>query len=65
MIVLTVFLLILNQIELHLFQIQKENCQCDDVPFNQKGIQKYFTELFLLKYQKILKNIFYKFQFPI
>ena len=38
MIVVTVFLSILNQMELHLVQNRKENCYHDHIPFNVKGI---------------------------
>ena len=37
MIVVTVFLSILNQMEFHLVQNQKENCNHDHIPFNVKG----------------------------
>ena len=37
MIVETVFLSILNQIEFHLDQNRKENCHHDHIPFNMKG----------------------------
>ena len=37
MIVVTVFLSILNQMEFHLVQNRKENCQHDHIPFNVKG----------------------------
>ena len=37
MIVVTVFLSILNQIEFHLVQNRKENCYHDHIPFNMKG----------------------------
>ena len=37
MIVVTIFLLILNQIEFHLVQNRKENCHHDHIPFNMKG----------------------------
>jgi len=37
MIVVTVFLSILNQMELHLVQNRKENCHHDHIPFNLKG----------------------------
>ena len=37
MIVRTVFLLILNQIEFHLVQNRKESCHHDHIPFNLKG----------------------------
>ena len=36
-IVVTVFLLILNQMEFHLVQNRKENCHHDHIPFNVKG----------------------------
>ena len=38
MIVVTVFLSILNQMEFHLVQDRKENCHHDHIPFNVKGI---------------------------
>ena len=34
MIVVTVFLSILNQMEFHLVQNRKDNCQHDHIPFN-------------------------------
>ena len=34
---MTVFLLILNQMEIHLVQNRKENCRHDHNPFNVKG----------------------------
>ena len=37
MIVMTVSLPILNQIEFHLVQNRKENCHHDHIPFNLKG----------------------------
>ena len=37
MIVLTVFLLILNQMKINLDQNRKENCHHDQIPFNLKG----------------------------
>ena len=37
MIVVTVFLLILNQMEFHLVENWKENCHHDHIPFNVKG----------------------------
>ena len=37
MIVVTVFLTILNQMEIHLIQNREENCHHDDIPFNVKG----------------------------
>ena len=37
---LTVYLLIMNQMESRLVQIQKENCHYDHFPFNLKGIRK-------------------------
>ena len=37
MIVATVFLSILNQMEFHLVQNRKENCPHDHIPFNVKG----------------------------
>ena len=37
MIVVTVFLSILNQMELHLVQNPMENCPHDHIPFNVKG----------------------------
>ena len=37
MIVVTVFLSILNQMEFHLVQNRKENCNHDHIPFNLKG----------------------------
>ena len=37
MIVVTGFLSILNQIDLHLVQNQKNNCHHDHIPFNVKG----------------------------
>ena len=37
MIVVTVFLSILNRMEIHLVQNRKENCHCDHIPFNVKG----------------------------
>ena len=37
MIVVTVFLSILNQMEFHSVQNQKENCHHDLIPFNEKG----------------------------
>ena len=37
MIVETVFLSILNQMELNLVQNRKENCHHDRIPFNVKG----------------------------
>ena len=37
MIVVTVFLSILNQMEIHLVQNRKENCHHDHIPFNVKG----------------------------
>ena len=37
MIVVTVYFSILNQMELHLVQNRKENCQHDHIPFNVKG----------------------------
>ena len=37
MIVVTVFLSILNQMEFHLVQNQKEICHHDHIPFNVKG----------------------------
>ena len=37
MIVVTVFLSILNQMEVHLVQNRKENCHHDHIPFNMKG----------------------------
>ena len=36
MVVVTVFLSILNQIEFHLIQNRKENCHHDHIPFNVK-----------------------------
>ena len=36
-IVVTVFLSILNQMEFHLTQNRKENCQHDHIPFNLEG----------------------------
>ena len=38
MIVVTVFLWMLNQMEFHLVQNRKENCDNDHIPFNLKGI---------------------------
>ena len=38
MIVVTVFLSILNQMEFNLVQNRKENCHRDHIPFNVKGI---------------------------
>ena len=38
MIMMTVFLLILNQMEFHLVQNGKENCNHDHIPFNLNGI---------------------------
>ena len=38
MIVVTVFLSILSQMEFHLVQKRKENCHHDHIPFNMKGI---------------------------
>ena len=37
MILVTVFLSILNEMELHLVQYQKENRHHDHIPFNLKG----------------------------
>ena len=37
MIVVTVLLSILNQMEFNLVQIRKENCRHDHIPFNLKG----------------------------
>ena len=37
MIVVAVFLSILNKIDFHLVQNQKENCHHDHIPFNVKG----------------------------
>ena len=37
MIVVTVFLLILNQMGFHMVQNRKENCHYDHIPFNVKG----------------------------
>ena len=37
MIVVTVFLSILNQMEFNLVQNRKENCNHDHIPFNLKG----------------------------
>ena len=37
MVVVTVFLPILNQIEVNLVQNRKENCHHDHIPFNVKG----------------------------
>ena len=37
MIVVTVFLSILNQIDFHLAQNREENCHHDQIPFNVKG----------------------------
>ena len=37
MIVVTVFLSILNQMEIHLLQNRKENCHHDHIQFNVKG----------------------------
>ena len=37
MMVVTVFLSILNQIEFHLNQNRKENCHYDHIPYNLKG----------------------------
>ena len=37
MIVVTVFLSILNQMDFHLVQIRKENCHHDHIPFNVEG----------------------------
>ena len=37
LVMLTVFLSILNQMEFQLVQNRKENCQHDHVPFNFKG----------------------------
>ena len=37
MIVVTVFLSFLNQMEIHLVQNRKENCPHDHMPFNMKG----------------------------
>ena len=37
MIVVTVFLSILNQMNFHLLQNRKENCHHDHIPFNVKG----------------------------
>ena len=38
MFVVTVFFSILNQMEAHLVQNQKENCYHDHIPFDVKGI---------------------------
>ena len=40
MIVVIVFLSILNEMEFHLVQNWKENCQHDHIPFNLKGNEK-------------------------
>ena len=37
MILVTVFLLIMNQMEIHLVQNQQGNCHHDHIPFNLKG----------------------------
>ena len=37
MIMVTVFLSILNQMDFHVVQNQKENCHHDRIPFNLKG----------------------------
>ena len=37
MIVMTVFLSILNQMDFHLIQNQKEKCHHNHIPFNMKG----------------------------
>ena len=37
MILVTVFLSILNEMEFHLVQNRKENCHHDHIPFNVKG----------------------------
>ena len=37
MIVVTVFLPILNQMEIHLVQNRKDNCHYDHIPFSVKG----------------------------
>ena len=37
MIMVTVFLLILNQMDFHLVQNRKKNCHYDHIPFNLKG----------------------------
>ena len=37
MIVVTVFLLIMNQIKFHLVHNQKENCHYDHIPLNLEG----------------------------
>ena len=39
MIIVTVFLSILNQIEFHLVQNRKENCHHDNIPFNSKKME--------------------------
>ena len=44
MIVMTVFLSILNQMNIHLFQNRKENCHHDHIPFNVKGKCHAFTK---------------------
>ena len=38
--VVTIFHLIMNQMEFHMVHIQKENCHYGHIPFHSKGISK-------------------------
>ena len=58
MIVVTVFLSILNQIEFHLVQVQKENCHniiC--IPFNLKGNGYQFIWMYLKLWKKVFETL--------
>ena len=52
MVVVTVFLSILTQMEFHLVQNRKENCHHDHIPFNLKGnrniVFSVYTQLYHL-----------------
>ena len=55
-IVVTVFLLILNQMEFHLVQNRKENCHHDYIPFNVKGNRNIVFSVYAVSIRRGFQN---------
>ena len=62
MIVVTVSLLILNQMDLHLIHNQKENCRNNLIPFNVKGSGNVVFSVYQKKYERHFVHIILLFE---